>query len=222
MHVHQRMFANFSCNIYALGDAWAMHAYTLGYRGTTPRQKLASFPQLPCMLLSSSPNAFSARLLCTPQLSCCLPLVKCLRATATCATVHSCDRLDPTKEDKVIWDSRSKYQLSVAYAKLDLFDVAEKSKEQIEAKQMRKESWSLKIKGKIKYFLWRCAGNRIQVLNNLCKKGYVLVLFVRSKLIWKLSLLCGDGKELDPGSFKAGGQGFATSINLPSQRIDFN
>ncbi|GER28580.1 ribonuclease H-like superfamily protein [Striga asiatica] len=53
-------------------------------------------------------------------------------------------------------------------------DIAEKNSEQEEAICMRKRRWKLRIKGKIRHFIWRCVGTSTMSWSNLATKGVII------------------------------------------------
>ncbi|CAA0826189.1 Unknown protein [Striga hermonthica] len=154
-------------------------------------------------------------------------LVKRLFSDTDSEAILNLKDLDPSLEDKLRWKHDKNGTLSVAsvYAKLAddkwrNMDIAESSKDHSDAKAMRKRSWSLRIKGKIRHFIWRSVENLQPVLLTLFNKKlahdpicricgsevesleHLFFLCPRAQIIWKLSPVSWDGMESDNLNFK--------------------
>ncbi|CAA0831095.1 Unknown protein [Striga hermonthica] len=94
------------------------------------------------------------------------------------AAILKVKSLNPGEHDKLIWHCGKKGTHSVAASydylvkeKWKNLDIAEPSKGHNEIRGMRKRLWGLKIKGKIKHFIWKCLNNILPVSVNLAKRG---------------------------------------------------
>ncbi|CAA0823730.1 Unknown protein [Striga hermonthica] len=135
--------------------------------------------------------------------------------------------LDPHKPDSLRWvgDSKGKFIVADTYKSLiDIkwkqLDIPSSSTIHKEIKETRQRTWSLKIKRKIRHFIWRGLNNILPVLVNLNSRGsrldhicslcgeaeesqeHMFFLCRRAQHIWKLAPISWEGLHSETDSFK--------------------
>ncbi|KAK6145969.1 hypothetical protein DH2020_019838 [Rehmannia glutinosa] len=122
------------------------------------------------------------------------------------------------EKDRLWWNLERKGILTVKYVyssllqeKICTLNLAECSTDQNLKLVTRQRSWNLKIKGKIKHFLWKCYSNILPTNSNLQQKGvqidplcqvcgegvetieHIFFFCERAKAIWKVASIQWDG-----------------------------
>ncbi|KAK6125771.1 hypothetical protein DH2020_040487 [Rehmannia glutinosa] len=128
---------------------------------------------------------------------------------------HSLDLL----EIKVVIFSVKSPYFHLVIEKVKKLDIAESSGNAKLMQLVRKRSWGLKIKNKIKHFIWKCYSGILPSNNNVMKKGvkiddicksygeavetieHILLSCPRAKTIWKFSPIHWDGLCEEAASF---------------------
>ncbi|GER39283.1 ribonuclease H-like superfamily protein [Striga asiatica] len=109
--------------------------------------------------------------------------------------------MDPHRPDRLrwMWSKNGNFSIASVYAKLvnqkwSLFDKPEGSTNHTELRSARRRLWKLKVKDKLKHFIWKCINNILPVMCNLSTRNIRVDQF--SPISW-------DGLEDHMDSFKA-------------------
>ncbi|GER52194.1 vesicle-associated membrane protein [Striga asiatica] len=131
-----------------------------------------------------------------------IPLVKQLFSDEDSEKILKIKNLDPHKKDRWIWNNEAMEKFSVAkvYSKLvtDKFrrlDIAESSTSANVVRKVRNRTWQLKVKGKLKHFMWKCFSAALPVKSELRRRGLFVDAICSScgeQEVWKNSPIYWD------------------------------
>ncbi|GER49483.1 RNA-directed DNA polymerase (reversetranscriptase)-related family protein [Striga asiatica] len=138
-------------------------------------------------------------------------LIQNLFTEASCKAILEIKGLDPAARDKWVWtsDVKGMFSVSSAYAvavkkKILSLDMPGCSSNINADKKARMRCWNLRVKGKIKHFIWRCFTDCLPVsanlrirgmqLDNVCQccgesvetVGHVMFTCSRAAMVWSL------------------------------------
>ncbi|GER50779.1 retrotransposon protein [Striga asiatica] len=125
-----------------------------------------------------------------------------------CQAILQINTLSRHLQDKATWSFNPRQVFTVAstyahliYNKILQLDIPENSTNAVNLRKMRNRSWKLKIKGKVKHFIWKCYSGILPVATTLYKREL--------KQSGDCHLFIGKGRLNSITTSHTGGQTFA-------------